>query len=494
MKLGHSRPPLEIDDLPTPEEVFGSKRIGFEEMILFVLGPSVIALGISVGSGEWILGPLNATKYGLKGIGILMMISIILQVFYNIELARFTVATGEAPIVAFGRTPPGWWLWVPLALFSFYIAFILGNWTVNAGASLFALFVGRAYQPSELEFVRILGILLMFTCLAALLVGRKIERTMEAIQGTILPYIIIGLVFVTAIIVPWDFWKQAIVDLFTPSAPPPNTDASLLGSLAGFAALASGLNFMFIVYYRDKGYGMGHKVGYLSGLIGGVRKPIRPSGITFPADEKNTALWKRWFRYLQIDQWGIYFPGAVLGIFLPILLVAYLASFPEVIKPDQSTILVFASQQLGEKYGSLLSGWTLLTGFLILYSTQMVVLDLLARNLTDALYCHSAVLRKWSQEDARKIYYPIAVLVVVLVSIFIHSATPAFLLVLSGNLANFASLIFPLMMIYLNLRLPRPARISWLGILMMIANVIFFGFFFINFLFLQITGSPLVSF
>src|SRR5512138_3467672 len=97
MKLGVSRPPLEVADLPTPEEVFKVKHIGLEELVLYVAGPSLIALGVSIGSGEWLTGPLNVGTYGWKGIGWVILISALLQVFYNVELGRFTMATGETP-------------------------------------------------------------------------------------------------------------------------------------------------------------------------------------------------------------------------------------------------------------------------------------------------------------------------------------------------------------------------------------------------------------
>jgi hypothetical protein len=114
-QLGVSRPPLEVADLPTPEEVFGVRQLGTSEIIRLVLGPSLIALGISIGSGEWILGPLNVGSLGFQGIGWIITISAVLQTFYNIECARYVIATGEVPIVGFGRSrwcrarsPGGW--------------------------------------------------------------------------------------------------------------------------------------------------------------------------------------------------------------------------------------------------------------------------------------------------------------------------------------------------------------------------------------------------
>jgi hypothetical protein len=38
--LGTGRPPLKVDDLPEPEQVFGVPRIGAKALITLVIGPS----------------------------------------------------------------------------------------------------------------------------------------------------------------------------------------------------------------------------------------------------------------------------------------------------------------------------------------------------------------------------------------------------------------------------------------------------------------------
>ena len=87
--LGVSRPPLDLADLPTPEEVFNVPHLGRKEIIKFALGPSLIVLGISVGSGEWLLGPLAVGGGGFKGLGWVIMLSALLQVvFYNIPCSQ----------------------------------------------------------------------------------------------------------------------------------------------------------------------------------------------------------------------------------------------------------------------------------------------------------------------------------------------------------------------------------------------------------------------
>jgi hypothetical protein len=131
------------------------------------------------------------------------------------------LATGEVPIVGFGRVPPGKLLWIPFSLLALFFAFIWGGWAKSAA------------------------------------------------QGLIL----------NLFIVPFSVWWDALKGLVTPALPPEGSDATLLGGLAGFTALASGLNWYVMNHYRDKGYGMGARIGYLSGLRG-ERQEVRAVGMT----------------------------------------------------------------------------------------------------------------------------------------------------------------------------------------------------------------------
>ena len=269
-QIGVSRPALPLDDLPEPETVFRVPAIGFKELIKLVLGPSMIALGVSIGSGEWLLGPLVAAKYGFIGIGWVILISAVLQTFYNVEIARYTIATGEVPIVGFARTPPGMGFWVSFTLLIIYIAWIWGGWAAAAGQSLFTLFTGRPHTPDELEIVRIIGIALMVIAFGLFLFGEKISRTMELFSTVMVFFILFALIAIAVSIVPLSYWCNGLLGLVTFARPPKGIDVSLLGALAGYTGFASGMNFMLINYYRDKGYGMGHRVGFISGLVGGT--------------------------------------------------------------------------------------------------------------------------------------------------------------------------------------------------------------------------------
>lgn len=493
-QIGVSRPAMPVEDLPSPEEVFKVRRIRLEEFFLMVSGPAFIALCVSLGSGAWQIGPVNIGQFGFRGIGWIILVSAILQVFYNVELARFTVATGEPPIVAFGRIPPGYLFWVPFALLTVFASFIWGGWSVSAGASFFALINGRPHQPVELNQVRLMGVGLMLTTFLIVIFGRKISRTLEIGSWMLLTFVLTSLVIVTLTIVPPAYTLEAVASLVIPSRPPVGTSPTMLGALAGFTALASGLNYMFINYYRDKGFGMGFRAGAIGGLFGGRQQPIQPIGRVFREDEKNAALWKRWFRFLLIDQWMIYFVGVLVGMIFPSILVGYLSSLPGAPAPTTETSIVYAAMQLSQRFGPVLYGWALVIGFLFLFSTQAILLELLSRNLTDGVFGTSAIVRRWTKDDARKIYFPVMAILVVVIGAASFLAVPGQLILISANLANFAALVFPLVLIYLNLQLPRPARITWWSILVLLANAVFFGFFFVNFVAVQLTGQPWILF
>ena len=495
-QIGVSRPPLPVTDLPTPEEVVGGRRITGRVLISAIVGPSLIALGVSIGSGEWLLGPFNFAKYGFIGIGWIILVSAILQVFYNVELARFTVATGEVPVVAFGRIPPGFLLWVPLAVLLFYMAFIWGGWASAAGDSAFALINGRikADNAAEATQARFYGVGLLALAFVITLFGRRISRTMEIANWVMVLFILASVFLIAILVVPLGVWAEAIASLFIPAAPPPGSSATDLGALAGFTALASGLNYFIIGHYRDKGYGMGHKVGGIAGLVGGHQREILTTGVTFPENEHNAGLWRRWFRFILFDQWVIFFGGAILGILIPSTLVGYLSRASGVV-PTAGDMPTFAARELGALYpGTPFFTLALVVGLLILFSTQLVVFESLVRIVTDGSHANSGWFQRITGGDPRRFYYPFMALLFLVIAFVIFQALPLQLIQISANMSNLAALIIPFGVMYLNRQLPRPARISWWSYVVLLLNTLFFGFFFLNFAVSFLTGNPLIRF
>ena len=61
------------------------------------VGPGVIVLGASIGSGEFLLGPAAFVRHGLSLLWV-TAVAVFLQTIFNTEVMRYTLATGE-PVV-----------------------------------------------------------------------------------------------------------------------------------------------------------------------------------------------------------------------------------------------------------------------------------------------------------------------------------------------------------------------------------------------------------
>ncbi|MEU7857504.1 Nramp family divalent metal transporter [Nonomuraea sp. NPDC049141] len=488
--LGVSRPDLTVTDLPTPEEVFKVSKIGPKELVKYAIGPSLIALGISIGSGEWLLGPLNVGQYGFVGVGWVILVSALLQTFYNVECSRYVVATGETPVVGWGRVPPGWKLWVPLSVLVVIFAFIAGGWAASAGQGVYALVHGTV-APADAEEPRLWAIALLVLVFLITALAKRISRVLELANWMMVSAILLALLAVDLLIVPWSQWWEGIRGFVTPAAPPAGITATQLGGLAGFTALASGLNWYVMGHYRDKGYGMGYRAGFLSGMRG-ERSEILASGVTFPDDDRNRGLWRRWYRLLLTDMWGVFFVGAILGMLLPTLLMSQAVTMSGQ-KPTRANVPTFVAGVLGDEYGPALFYVALVLGVLILFSTQLGIFEAMVRVMTDAAHATSPRLRGLIEGDPRRFYYPFMIVLLVIISVVIHLSLPVGLVEWSANMSNLGALIYPFLLIYLNSRLPRPARPRPWHYAILILNFLFFGFFFVNFI-ADFIGDPLVTF
>jgi hypothetical protein len=98
----HLPPPLGSRDLP---EALPLRKI---------MGASVIILATALGSGELIIWPYIVTQVGI-GILWLAAVGFTMQFFLNMEIERYTLATGETAVAGFTR------FWKPWG-----IIFILG--------------------------------------------------------------------------------------------------------------------------------------------------------------------------------------------------------------------------------------------------------------------------------------------------------------------------------------------------------------------------------
>src|SRR5262245_26146208 len=191
--------------LPTPPAPQG---LGW----LAVVGPGVIILGASIGSGEFVLGPAVFVKHGLTLLWV-TVVAITFQTIFNTEVMRYTVATGEPVLTGFMRTRPSStaWAWFYAVLFFLQVGW--PAWAGAAAAAFFFLFTHRLAGPADATTIYWIGIGAFLACVAALSVGTRIERTLELLNGIMVICILGGFLLVAVFFVPAGIWLGAAAGL-----------------------------------------------------------------------------------------------------------------------------------------------------------------------------------------------------------------------------------------------------------------------------------------
>src|SRR5262245_17802998 len=160
--------PWERTDLPVPPTPNG---FGW----LAVVGPGVIVLGASIGSGEFLLGPAVFVKHGLTLLW-LTLVAIAFQAIFNTEIMRYVVATGEPVFTGFMRTgrSPATWAWFYATLYLLQVGW--PAWAGIAAAAIFFLGAQRLPGPADATAIYVIGICAFLACVLLLSIGRRIER------------------------------------------------------------------------------------------------------------------------------------------------------------------------------------------------------------------------------------------------------------------------------------------------------------------------------
>jgi hypothetical protein len=462
-------------ELPAPPMPSGLGWIG-------VVGPGVIVLGLSIGGGEFLLGPAAFVRHGLSLLWI-TLVSVFFQTIFNTELMRYTLATGEPVVTGFMRTrpAPAFWAWFYAGMY-----FLQTGWPYSAGLSagaIFFLFTRRMATAADTATIYNIGAGTFLVCIALLLVGRRIERTLELLNWVMVVCILGGFFALAVFFVPLPTWGAAIGGLVgfdvaggTFNFVPRDADFLLLAALAGYSGAGGMVNITLSSWARDKGYGMGERVGYIPAAVGGHKVKLAHTGFIFTPDTANMLRWKGWWRIVRADQWGVFFIGALLGMVLPAVL--YVTLLPSGTNIQGLGISAALASGISAKSGALLGGIVAILGAWILFKTQLDLVEGMVRSLTDILWTGSLRVRTWSRGDVRVVYYGALAVVCLWGIVALRLAQPIILLVLAANVASAVFTISSLHLLYLNTRLLPPALHPplWRRAVL-VAMACFYGFF-----------------
>ena len=446
------------------------------------IGPGVIALGVSIGSGEFLLGPAAFVKYGLSLLWV-VAVAALLQTLLNVELMRYTMATGEPIITGFMRTRPHSTFWAWFYAILYFLQMGWPGWAGAAAGAVFFLVAKRLPGAGEASLVYGIGVGLFLLCGLILMVGRRIERTLEYLNWIMVSVIIGGLGVLAIIFVPLSTWGAAIAgfagfDVRTNSFQflPPGADFFLLGAFAAYCGGGGVANLTLTNWARDKGYGMSSCVGFIPAAVGGKKVALAHSGSTFEPDATSLERWRGWWRIMRVDQWGVYFTGAVLGMMLPALL--YVTFVPSGSDIRGLGIAAALAQAVATQKGAIFGGVIAALGVWLLFKTQLDILEGMTRAITDILWTGSSRIRGWRGGDVRVVYYSVLVVISIWGIIALKLTQPIVLLALSANMAGIVFIISSIHLLYVNTRLlPVALRPPMWRRLALVALALFYGLF-----------------
>lgn len=459
----------DVADLPAPP-AFGTRNM------FKVIGPGAIMAATSIGGGEWLVGPAAAVKYS-SSIFLIATIAIALQVIFNLEAARYTLYTGEPIYGGIMRLKPGPRFW---AAFYTVVGFFQLGWPALAGsaaATLLGAWMGRMPGAPDQATQAWVTTGLIFGVVLILSFGGTVERMLEFFAWTMLATVFLFLVIVNIAFVPMAHWAQTFTGFFSFSGLPQPIDWGLIGALAATAGSGGMGNLTVTNWMRDKGFGMGSKVGAIPSAVGGHAIQLSHVGTVFPATAENMGRWREWLRYLHADQIGVWGLFCFLGMFLNVNLAT-------AIIPHGTDLQGLAAGAYQAEYLSKIwpGFWflTLFNGFWILFKTQLGNTDILVRTITDALWMSSPRARL-SKRGIGAIYYGILIVFSLWSVVAIRMASPFTLFKILANMAGIILLIAGVQIFLVNRRfLPpaiRPTLWREIGLLACSAFYAFFTFF-----------------
>jgi len=269
---------------------------------------------------------------------------------------------------------------------------------------------------------------------------------------------------------------RIIAGFFRLSGLPDPLDWGLLGALAATAGSGGLGNLTVTNWIRDKGFGMGARVGAIPSAVGGHAVKLSPVGSVFPATAQNLVRWREWLRYVHVDQiwvWGLF---CFVGMFLNVNMAT--AMIPQGTDLQGLAAGAYQAEYLAKIWPGF---WflTLFNGFWILFKTQLGNTDVLVRTTADAIWMSHP--RVHTGFGIRAVYYGILLLFSLWALVALRSASPFQLFKVLANVAGLVLVIAGIQIFRVNRRfLPaavRPALWREAGLLLCVTFYAFFSWF-----------------
>lgn len=449
-------PPMPYRDMPEP--------IPLGKM----LGPSVILAGLGVGSGEYILWPFMSSAVGV-GFLWAAVVSVTIQYFLNMEIERYTLATGETAVAGFVR------FWKPWGVLFCIFAILPNMWPgwATSGVTVLTFLMGGG----NVTYITI-GILIAAGI--ALTVSPVVYQTLERAQFFKVALTLVFLAVAIVAAIRPSAWAE-LSSTITEFGRLPDRNVipiSLILSGLVFAGAGGVNNLVQSNWIRDKGFGMGIYIPRIVSPITGEEVAAPATGSMLHQDPENIRRFEGWWRAANKEQLVSFWFICIFSIAV-FSTLAY-ATVPGVglsaganlafVRAEGEALKVVVAPWFGTFY------WVF--GALSLILVSLGAIDYISRLVADVIktvYLPQSQI--WSES---RVYFVVAWSVIAAGCAILLSGVnqPLLLLTISACLSGMVMFVYSILLIQLNRRgLPPAIRVKGLRLAMLVVATLFYGFF-----------------
>ena len=345
-----------------------------------LVGPSVIAAGMGLGAGEFLLWPNLVTVNGY-GIWWLFWIGVVTQFLVIGEIERWTIATGESVFAGMARLDRfAFWPW--FFLVATLVSFFWPGWASLSGefvGEIVFLVTGRQipWQPLALFMLAFIW----FGLALSKIVYNALERFEIALVLGFFP--LLGITLLIVGLIPSDFLDLVKGAASIGTAPPELLAGAQFPTLllaVAYAGTGGTLLLAQSLWIRDKGFGMAIHQGRVAG-IRGENEEISGTGFVFDPDDRTAlARFRGWMRAAHRELLVTFVVLTLVSVVITCMLVTSALGVGNAdLAGDQSGMVIRQGEVIQEVGGVWLRAAFLLGGSFILFSTQIGIVDTVTR-------------------------------------------------------------------------------------------------------------------
>ncbi|WP_431911028.1 Nramp family divalent metal transporter [Nonomuraea jabiensis] len=447
-------PSVTVRDLPDPPR--STWRI---------IGPGLVGAGVGLASGEFILWPYIASQVGLIFVWG-AAIGIITQWFLNMEIERYTLATGETALTGFSRMWKHWGLvFVVMTLCSN----LWPGW-VTTSATMVTYLTGSGAGSVRWIAIGMLVVIALGLTLAPV-IYTALERVIFVKIILVATLILVAVLFA----INAESWVQLGKGLTVGAGfPVPPLEFSVLMGAIAYAGAGGGQNLCQSNWIRDKGFGMGQYVPRLVSPVTGQEEAAASTGFQFAPTKENLARWRQWWRFANIEQaWTFAVVSFVTIAFMSML--AYSTVFGREGLANSIQFLQVEGQVLQEVVGPWFGVLFWVIGALALFASAMGIVDYTSRLASDTI--KTVYLRDKPVSVNRVYFYTVWAMALIGIAVLLAGFDqPLILLVFSACFAAVMMFVYSILLIVLNRRsLPEQIKVRSYRLGALIWSVAFFG-------------------